>query len=209
MTGRIKSQGAEKGLVGVGGGRFLGRIGIGKRRKRGGNVMKRLTCLVAVGLLMLSALAPAAWAQGDEVTVGMEDNFFDEAEIAVEPGTTVTWVQRGQYGHTTTSYDGLWDSGLIEGGTDGTFSYTFEDPGTYEYFCEPHEEMGMVGTVTVSGGSASASASASATASASPGASAEAEPLTDTGGPSLALVAALLLVSSSLVSLAVLRRGAS
>jgi plastocyanin len=167
--------------------------------------MKRLSWLVALSLMMLSALAPAAGAQGEEVTVGMEDNFFDKADITVEPGTTVTWVQRGQYGHTTTSYDGLWDSGLIEGDTDGTYSYTFEEPGTYEYFCEPHEEMGMVGTVTVSGGSASASASASASVSAS----AEAETLTDTGGPSLVLAAALLLAGSGLVSFAVLRRRAS
>ncbi len=159
--------------------------------------MKRLSWLVALSLLMLSALAPAAGAQGEEVTVGMEDNFFDKADITVEPGTTVTWVQRGQYGHTTTSYDGLWDSGLIEGNTDGTYSYTFEKPGTYEYFCEPHEEMGMVGTVTVSGGSASASASA------------EAQTLTETGGPSLMLAAALLLVGSGLMSFAVVRRRAS
>ncbi len=167
--------------------------------------MKRLAWLVALSLLMLSAFAPVAWAQGDEVTVGMEDRFFDEANITVEPGTTVTWVQRGQYGHTTTSYDGLWDSGLIEGGTDGTYSYTFEEPGTYEYFCGPHEEMGMVGTVTVSGGSASAPTSASTSASATASASAEAETLTDTGGTPLALVAVLLLVGSGLVSFAVLR----
>ena len=150
--------------------------------------MKRLSWLLGLSLLMMSALAPAAWAQGEEVTVGMEDNFFDEANITVEPGTTVTWVQRGQYGHTTTSYDGLWDSGLIEGGTDGTYSFTFEEPGTYEYFCRPHEEVGMVGTVTVS-------------------ASAEAEPLADTGGVPLALVAALLLAGSGLMTFAVLRRG--
>ena len=152
--------------------------------------MKRISWLVAMSLFMLSAFVPAAWAQGQEVTVGMEDNFFDKADITIEPGTTVTWVQRGQYGHTTTSYDGLWDSGLIEGGTEGTYSYTFEEPGTYEYFCRPHEEVGMVGTVTVS-------------------ASAEAEPLADTGGVPLALVAALLLAGSGLMTFAVLRRGVS
>ena len=163
--------------------------------------MKRISWLVAMSLLMLSAFVPAAWAQGQEVTVGMEDNFFDKADITVKPGTMVTWVQRGQYGHTTTSYDGLWDSGLIEGGTEGTYSYTFEELGTYEYFCKPHEEVGMVGTVTVSGGSASASATASA--------SAEAEPLADTGGVPFALVAALLLAGSGLMTFAVLRRGIS
>jgi hypothetical protein len=89
---------------------------------------------------------------------------------------------------------------LIEGGTDGTCSFTFEEPGTYdtyEYFCGPRKEMGMAGTVTVSGGSARASASASATGSAS--ASAGAETLSDTGGPPLALVAALFLAGSGLV----------
>jgi hypothetical protein len=100
----------------------------------------------------------------------------------------------------------LWDSGLFEGGTDGTCSFTFEEPGTYdtyEYFCGPRKEMGMVGTVTVSGGSARASASASATGNAS--ASAGAETLSDTGGPPLALVAALFLAGSGLVPFAVLR----
>jgi plastocyanin len=52
--------------------------------------MKRLSWLVALSLPMLSALAPAARAQGEEVTVGMEDNFFDKANITVKPGTTVT-----------------------------------------------------------------------------------------------------------------------
>lgn len=83
-------------------------------------------------------------------------------------------------------------AGLFQGGTDGTFSFTFEEPGTYEYFCGPHEDVGMVGTVTVTGGTASASAGA--------------ETLTDTGGPSLALAAVVLLVGLGLLSFAVLRR---
>ncbi|MCL5279758.1 MAG: plastocyanin/azurin family copper-binding protein [Planctomycetes bacterium] len=29
------------------------------------------------------------------------------------------------------------------------FQHTFEVPGTYVYFCLPHEAMGMVGKVTV------------------------------------------------------------
>ena len=168
--------------------------------------MRRLLQLVTLSLVALLVSAPSAWAQGQEVTVRMEDNFFDQANITVEPGTTVTWVQSGDNPHTTTSYDGLWDSGMIEGGTDGTFSFTFEEPGTYDYFCIPHEALGMVGTVTVSGGSASASASASATASATASPTA----LADTGGtpfvPLLTLAASLALGLSGLVALALLRR---
>ena len=164
--------------------------------------MRRLLQLATLSLVALLVFAPSAWAQGQEVTVRMEDNFFDPANITVEPGTTVTWVQSGNNPHTTTSYDRLWDSGMIEGGSGGTFSFTFEETGTYDYYCIPHEDLGMVGTVTVSGGSASASATASAAASPTA--------LADTGGtpvvPLLTLAASLALGVSGLVALALLRR---
>ena len=157
--------------------------------------MRRLLQLATLSLVALLFFAPAAWSQGQEVTVRMEDNFFDQANITVEPGTTVTWVQSGNNPHTTTSHDGLWDSGMIEGGSGGTFSYTFEEPGRYDYFCIPHESMGMVGSVTVS----------DATATASPTA------LADTGGPPvssllMALVATLALAVYGVIALALLRR---
>ena len=158
--------------------------------------MKRLLQLTTLSLVALLVFAPAAWAQGQEVTVRMEDNFFDPANITVEPGTTVTWVQSGNNPHTTTSYDGLWDSGLIEGGSGETFSFTFEEPGTYDYFCIPHEDLGMVGSVTVTGGTATASPTATA--------------LADTGGPPItslfALAATLALAVSGVIVLALLRR---
>jgi plastocyanin len=157
--------------------------------------MRRLLQLATLSLVALLVFAPSAWAQGQEVTVRMEDNFFDPANITVEPGTTVTWVQSGNNPHTTTSYDGLWDSGMIEGGSGGTFSFTFEEPGTYDYFCIPHESLGMIGSVTVTDGTATATATA----------------LSDTGGPPITpllitLAATLALVVSGVIALAVLRR---
>ena len=173
--------------------------------------MRRLLLLATLSLVALLIFAPSAWAQGQEVTVRMEDNFFDPANITVEPGTTVTWVQSGNNPHTTTSYDGLWDSGMIEGGSGGTFSFTFEEPGTFDYFCIPHESLGMIGSVTVTGSTATATATGTATATASPTATA----LSDTGGPPITpllitLAATLALVVSGAIALAVLRRrGAS
>jgi len=151
--------------------------------------------MATLSLVALLVFAPSAWAQGQEVTVRMEDNFFKPANITVEPGTTVTWVQSGNNPHTTTSYDGLWDSGMIEGGSGGTFSFTFEEPGTYDYFCIPHESLGMIGSVTVTDGTATATATA----------------LSDTGGPPITpllitLAATLALVVSGVIALAVLRR---
>ena len=169
--------------------------------------MRRLLQLGTLSLVALLIFAPSAWAQDQEVTVRMEDNFFNQANITVQPGTTVTWVQSGNNPHTTTSYDGLWDSGIIEGGSGGTFSYTFEEPGRYDYFCIPHESMGMIGSVTVSDATATASPTATATAAASPTATA----LADTGGPPvssllIALVATLALAVYGVIALTLLRR---
>ena len=174
--------------------------------------MRRLLQLATLSFLALFVFAPAAWAQGQEVTVRMEDNFFSPANITVEPGTTVTWVQSGNNPHTTTSYDGLWDSGIIEGGSGGTFSFTFQEPGTYDYFCIPHEDLGMVGSVTVSGGT-TASPTGTATGTSTATASTTATALADTGGSSvtslLAIAGTLGLLVCGLITLVLLRRSSA
>ncbi len=154
--------------------------------------MKKLLFLFVVSLVVVLVLAPPVGAQqgGEGVTVRMEDNYFDRANITVPAGTTVTWVQAGDNPHTSTSYDGLWDSGLIQGGAEGSVSYTFEEPGTYSYFCGPHEDQGMVGTVTVTGGTEAS----------------EGQRLAETGGLSPVLPAALLLLGFGLLGRTVLRR---
>ena len=68
---------------------------------------------------------------------------------------------------------------MIEGGSGGTFWFRFEEPRTHDYFCVPHESLGMIGTVTVTG--STATATGTATAAASPTATA----LADSGGPRL------------------------
>jgi plastocyanin len=57
----------------------------------------------------------------------------------VPPGTTITWTNTGQIGHTVTSDDGVFDSGDLPPGA--TYSFTFDTPGTYWYFCKPHPFM--------------------------------------------------------------------
>ncbi len=83
--------------------------------------MRRLAYLVALSLMALLLFVPTAGAQqGQNMTVNMRDNYFDQANITVPVGTTVTWVQSGNNPHTTTSYDGLWDSGILPGGSGQT-----------------------------------------------------------------------------------------
>jgi plastocyanin len=157
--------------------------------------MRRVLYLVALSLMALSLIVPSAGAQqGQTMTVMMQDNYFSPADISVPAGTTVTWVQSGNNPHTTTSYDGLWDSGILPGGSGQSFSYTFNEPGTYTYFCRPHEAQGMVGSVTVTAGGATTTAQPS---------------MPPTGGPSLVLLAGALLLGSGILGWTILRRRSS
>lgn len=67
-------------------------------------------------------------------------------------GTTVTWQNEDNIGHTVQSQDdkgniiSLFNSNVLT--TGDTFSYTFEKPGVYHYFCTIHPWR--VGIVTVS-----------------------------------------------------------
>jgi plastocyanin len=63
--------------------------------------------------------------------VEMHDNWFSPRRMIVRPGTTVRWVNFGDGTHSTTSDDGLWDSGDLAPG--GSFSATFHRQGTYHY----------------------------------------------------------------------------
>lgn len=85
---------------------------------------------------------------------------FDPIGLHVEPGDTVRWVIVSG-AHSATAYaegnataaerripEGAepWNSEtLTEVGAE--FEYTFEEEGTYDYFCIPHKTLGMVGRI--------------------------------------------------------------
>lgn len=75
---------------------------------------------------------------------------FVPQEIAIPAGTTVVWTNKDVVQHTVThkvrTSAQLFASPLISPG--GSFSFTFDTPGTYAYFCVPHPFM--TGTVVVS-----------------------------------------------------------
>jgi plastocyanin len=169
--------------------------------------LKRLLYLAILSIAALLICAPAVSAQ--DKTVSIQDFSFSPGQITVAPGTTVTWVNKGPSPHTTTADDGSWDSGTLQQGED--FSFIFDQPGTYTYHCSIHPDM--TATVKVSGGGggggATSSASASMSASMSPSASASAsapQKLTETGGISLPLVAAVALLGGGIVAMVAMRR---
>ena len=112
-----------------------------------------------------SALAPTPVViDSQQASVNVVDTKFTPPSIKIKKGTTVTWQFKGNVSHTVTSVPGTgpiqptttsgtpaatihFDSG---GRTKGqTFAFTFDEPGTYNYFCTIHHVM--EGTVYVTG----------------------------------------------------------
>lgn len=84
-------------------------------------------------------------AEGSSV-VGCEedDSCYIPHTLTINSGDTIRWDNPDAAAHTITSVtdmvpDGLFDSGLIM--IDASFEYTFEEPGTYDYFCIVHPWM--------------------------------------------------------------------
>ncbi len=86
-------------------------------------------------------------AGGEEVVVDIRGLKFIPAEIEIAAGTTVRWPNSDTVEHTVTEVgdNPRFDSGLY--GPGESFEFTFDEPGTYEYFCIPHPFMR--GTVVV------------------------------------------------------------
>lgn len=77
--------------------------------------------------------------------VNIDGFAFEPDTITVKKGATVTWTNLDSAEHTATSDDGLFDSGLLAKGE--SWSFTFEEVGSYGYYCIPHPFM--TGTVVV------------------------------------------------------------
>ncbi len=68
------------------------------------------------------------------------DNFkFSVATLDVATGTTVTWTNHDDVPHTVVSTTKLFKSAPLDTGE--SFSYTFKEAGTFEYFCSLHPHM--------------------------------------------------------------------
>ena len=78
-------------------------------------------------------------------TVVMANVAFSPASITVSAGTMITWQNNDGVNHTSTSDNGVWDTGTVAPGQSKTT--VFNTKGTFPYHCNVHPMM--TGTVIV------------------------------------------------------------
>ncbi|WP_336492051.1 cupredoxin domain-containing protein [Methylobacterium nigriterrae] len=99
--------------------------------------------LAATALLLALSTGPGAIAAertGAGPVVIRIDNFtFGPETVTVPPGTTVTWINGDDIPHTVVAQNKLFRSKTLD--TDDRYTFTFQAPGEYAYFCSLHPHM--------------------------------------------------------------------
>jgi plastocyanin len=106
-------------------------------------INRRAVPLAAAAMLVLGFAAYAA----EPNTVTISNFAFSPAILSITAGTKVTWTNSDEEPHTVTSADAgaTFKSAALD--TKDQFSFTFDKPGTYKYFCSIHPHM--TGTIVV------------------------------------------------------------
>src|SRR5262245_33665835 len=95
----------------------------------------RLVLLLATAVTLIGYPNPASAATFN-VTVGVgTPPRFVPSSVTIHPGDQVKWTWASG-GHSTTSFNGIWDSGIRSQGA--TFTHTFNSVGTFPYGCTQH-----------------------------------------------------------------------
>lgn len=81
-----------------------------------------------------------------DAVVEIGNYFFELADVQIDIGQKVRWVNTATTVHTSTATGGEWDSGDL--GLSDIFDFTFDSEGVFDYYCFYHSIL-MQGTVTV------------------------------------------------------------
>lgn len=118
--------------------------GSAARRNAGSGGLSVLVLVLTLSACASVGASPPAGSlpAGEGATVVLEASSFEPADVLIDSGASVTWRWAGGMAHDVTGSN---FASPIQ--TGGTFTHTFEQPGTYDYWCNLHP--GMRGTVTV------------------------------------------------------------
>jgi|GEM_PF-1978241 len=95
-------------------------------------------------LVLIELLSCARPALGATVNITVGSNFFGPVSQTINVGDTVVWTWQSGTHNVTFPTNGIASANLSPG---GTFTTTFNTPGTFAYVCTLH--FGQSGTITV------------------------------------------------------------
>ena len=84
------------------------------------------------------------------ITVDGTNLRFYPDSLTINEGDSVRFLWGGELlPHNSVEENGVFDSGEPEREVDYLYNFDFDQAGTYDFFCEPHQSVGMDGTITV------------------------------------------------------------
>jgi plastocyanin len=102
---------------------------------------RRSLALLAVG----AVLRPSPGRAQQAAVVAIDNFVFTPAKLTIKPGATVTWTNDDDIPHTIVAKERQFRSKALD--TGDSFSFTFSEPGRFDYFCGLHPHM--VGSILV------------------------------------------------------------
>ena len=112
--------------------------------------MKKVCLLISLLFFVPAASANLIEDNATIITVDSTNLRFSPSDVTIEEGQTVRFFWSGQaLPHNAVEQNGVFDSGEPERNVDYSFTFERGMNGTYEFVCEPHAALGMVGTITV------------------------------------------------------------
>src|SRR5436190_23659837 len=103
-------------------------------------------CVTGVQTCALPISTTQPPPQPAEAALTIQGFAFSPNPLNIHPGTKVTATNKDGTNHTWTSDTGAWNSGSLS--QNQSFSFTFNQAGTFTYHCSIHASM--TGTVNVS-----------------------------------------------------------
>ena len=105
---------------------------------------------VLLGLMLVVLVSGSASAEVVIISVDSTSLRFTPSEVTITEGDEVRFFWSGQaLAHNAVAVDGSFTTGEPERAVDHTVEFPVGTNGTYDFVCEPHESVGMVGTITV------------------------------------------------------------
>ena len=116
-------------------------------------MIKRFVVLLVIAITMSGDIG-LIQDDGEAHTVtvdGFGSNLrFVPDTLTINEGDTVQFLWSGQLlPHNAIEQNEVFNSGDAERDVDYTYTFNYNQSGVYEFYCEPHRNLGMVGEITV------------------------------------------------------------